>query len=656
MPIDPQLQELLDRWEDLRERGKEISAQELCREHPELLEELKRRIKALQAMSWLLDTDPSEGDDSSRPPLTLGRYRLDQLIGKGGFGQVWKGYDPDLQRIVAIKVPRPDRLSQKQARAFLEEARKVAQLRHPGIVPVHDVGYEGRYCYIVSDCVEGGSLAERLRSGRANWREATRLIAAIAETLAHAHQQGFVHRDIKPGNILLDLHGQPYLTDFGIAVNREELLAGFQQNSGTLAYMSPEQILGKPVDFRSDIYSLGVVLFEMLAGKRPYDDGTARNLREQILSPAPAYLRLHGVPAGLEQICQKCLQTKPEDRYATANEVAVALNDLLQPPRAKARGLPAVVLLLLILVGLLTTGFWMISDWHRHSSPLSFVNQTPPMPLVPVEPIRETAPLTPLEKPTTTKPPVDNEARPKVAAPAVSKAPAPPSSAPVTEKLATTPPLPSQREEAQKSLMRGIGLFESNKFQEAIPPLTEAIQHDPQLAAAYHRRGASYFNLGEIDKSLADFNQAIELDPQNAETWKHRALAHLRLTRFDEAMADAKEGLRLDSAHSTSYTSVMVMVYAARATDHSNHQRWKEAIADLTTILQLDPQNVTAHANRGVAHYNMRDFAQAIADFSNAIKLNPAVSSFYLHRSFAYRAVGRVKEAKADEEKARSLQ
>lgn len=662
MPIDPRLQELLDRWEDLWEKGNEISAQELCREHPELQEDLERQIDALRAMSWLL-----EDEDSSDPPLTLGRYRLDQVVGKGGFGQVWKGYDPDLRRVVAIKVPRPDRFSQDQVRAFLQEARRVAQLRHPGIVPVHDVGYDAQYCFIVSDFVEGGSLADRLRRGLPNWRETARLAAKIAKVLDHAHQQGFIHRDVKPANILLDLHGQPYLTDFGIAVRREELLGESRQSSGTLAYMSPEQILGKPVDSRSDIYSLGVVLFEMLTGKRPSDDDPTRSLREQALSPVLVSLRLQGVPAQLEQICQKCLQEKPEDRYATANEVAVSLNDLLQPSRAKTRLPLTIVLSLLILVALLTAGFWTISGWPHHSSPLPLVDQTQPKPPVSTEAARKTTPPPPLEKPTAIEPPVRVEPKPEVAIPSVSKdqarpqsPPMSPSSAPVVKQTPPTPPLsaqpPREVDESQKSLAKGIALFESNKFQEAITSLTEVIHHNPRLATAYHRRGASYFNLGETDKSLADFSQAVKLDPRNAESRKHRALAYLRLKQFDEGLADAKEGLRLDPADPTSYTSVMVMLYAARAADHGDHQRWKEAVTDLTTLLQLDPQNVTAYTNRGAAHFNMREFAQAIADFSKAIEINPTVSAFYQHRSYAYRAMGRVKEAKTDEEKAKSLQ
>ena len=160
MSEDPQIEQLLEHWEDLRQEGREVSAEELCHDHLELLKPLKRWIAVLKSTDWLTKDDSSDDrqEEEAWPelPRTLGRYRLDELIGTGGFGQVWKGFDPELQRIVAIKVPRPDRISSPdQAQKFLEEARKVAKLKHPGIVPVHDVGRDGDWFFIVSDFIDG---------------------------------------------------------------------------------------------------------------------------------------------------------------------------------------------------------------------------------------------------------------------------------------------------------------------------------------------------------------------------------------------------------------------------------------------------------------------------------------------------------------------
>ena len=257
------LADLLLRWEELRDRGLDTPASELCRERPHLTDELDRRIKALKVTSWMDKSIPA-GDDApgispptGEPRTLIGRYRLDALIAEGGFAQVWRGYDLELQRVVAVKVPKPSRLQSTDA--FMAEARRVARLKHPGIVPVFDVGREEDFCFIVSEFVEGGSLGEHLVNTPPTQEQAIRWVIEVAEALEYAHLHGVVHRDIKPANILIDHHNRALLADFGIAQSANK--AGQQALSlGTLRYMSPEQLEGKVVDPRADVFSLGVVL------------------------------------------------------------------------------------------------------------------------------------------------------------------------------------------------------------------------------------------------------------------------------------------------------------------------------------------------------------------------------------------------------------
>src|SRR5262249_33833704 len=200
----------------------------------------------------------------------------------GGFGRVYRGFDTWLERIVAVKVPRVDRpVTEGEVDQCRIEARKVARLRHPNIVPVHDVGREGATCFIVGEWVEGASLAARITADRPGCREAARIVAEVADALGHAHGAGFGHRDIKPGNILIDPRGRAFLTDFGIAAMEEDLLRDVT-TAGTLPYMAPEQLgegLG-PVDHRADLYALGVVLYELLTGWRPFRATTLMELRQ----------------------------------------------------------------------------------------------------------------------------------------------------------------------------------------------------------------------------------------------------------------------------------------------------------------------------------------------------------------------------------------
>src|SRR5574337_1017744 len=262
---------------------------------------------------------------------TLGPYRVLEQIGVGGMATVYKAYQPSMDRDVAIKIL-PHYLSQDAefAQRFQRDAHAIARLEHAHILPVYDYGESDGITYIAMRYVQAGTLRERIARGPLPLDEINRLVGQIGSALDYAHRLGIIHRDVKPSNVLIDDQGNTYLTDFGLArmMESSQQLTASGVGVGTPAYMSPEQGQGVKVDHRSDIYSLGVVLYEMVTGHVPYEAETPMGVvLKHISDPLPLPRKLApNVPEGVEKVILRALAKDPVHRFQTAGEMVEALS------------------------------------------------------------------------------------------------------------------------------------------------------------------------------------------------------------------------------------------------------------------------------------------------------------------------------------------
>jgi serine/threonine protein kinase len=228
-------------------------------------------------------------------PEKIGRYVIKSELGRGGMATVYRAFDPSFDREVAIKVLPREMLHDPQFRSrFEREIKLVAALEHPSIVPVYDVGEENEQPYFVMRYMPGGSLSNLIEQGKFSIQDTARIVEKIAQGLAYAHRKGVIHRDLKPDNILFDDNGEPFISDFGVAKFAEA--AGSLTGSGVIgtpAYMSPEQAQGGEIDGRSDVYGLGVMVYQMLTGQQPYSADTPMGVVvKHITDPVPEILKV----------------------------------------------------------------------------------------------------------------------------------------------------------------------------------------------------------------------------------------------------------------------------------------------------------------------------------------------------------------------------
>ena len=600
---------------------------------------------------------------------------------------MWKGYDLELRRAVAVKRPKPTRLgTTDRLERFVAEARRVAGLKHPGVVPVFDVGWDGDAAYIVSELVEGGSLADRIATSRPTVQESARLVAEVADTLAYAHRHGFLHRDIKPANILIDHHGRALVADFGIARSPDD---GDEPASfGTLAYMAPEQVEGKPADHRADIYSLGVVLYELLVGRLPHTAADPVSLRREIVSgPPPLIPASAGVPERLAAVCLKCLSRDPAARYQDAETLAHDLRAALgmRPPKRR-RMIVLAVAALTVVSSLASWGYfarqpapeprpttaeragaeWVFSVGGKVNDARRADDLAEPWPvhfaylhrdhtddrvtdagLVALEGfpdlrtlnlggakidgsglahLRGATKLTWLSLECTS---VTDAGLAHLSG-----------CTGLTYLNLLCTPVTDQAVETLLGFrkLEMVVLSSTNVTRQGVDrirsglPECRVVWEPPATLAAALSLGRLHWDKKQWHEAAAAFSEAIRLDPANAEAYHRRAGCWVNTKRVVDSLPDFDAAVRLDPKNPE--------VVKNRGIARLNLLRFDDAIADLKHALDLgpsDPQPYRAvlcqvYAQRAVQAGEGKKWVEAVADLDEAIKLEPANAGYFDRR------------------------
>lgn len=591
------------------------------------------------------------------------RYELISLLGQGGMGSVYKVKDRNLDSVFAVKVLRSDlALEQGAVKRFEQEAVAASQLTHPNLVAVYENGvtHDGEP-FLVMDYVSGENLSQLMsRDGYLSASRAIEIFIQLSDAIAHAHSKGVIHRDLKPSNVLVTKteNGADFvkIVDFGIA----KVLPASDKDAATLTqtgelfgsplYMSPEQCLGDRLDLRSDIYSIGCLMYEAVTGKPPFTGSNPIKIIFKHVNEPPPPIRKplsgHDVPIGLEAIILKCLEKSPDNRYQSAPEL---MHDLLllqegREPTCMKTGATTMTLrrrkkrLALYIAAcatLVTSLAACAALWHFQGP--TIINY-----------------FTPAKKEAERKPSLaDNEiindctrqikAHPKVAKYYVQRGQAYRSVREyqlalndLTMAIQLEPSAESYRERAWTYNMM-------QKWQEAIEDCDNAIKRDPSYADAYVSRARSYCALNNWEKALQDSEKAIKLGSPNSVTYTNHALALWKTGRVDEALKNLRKSLMLDS---TSYLALNM-----RSKIYAEIGKYDKAIEDLSAILAEKPDDFPRMAERADLYVKNKQYEEGAAEAKRLMSLSDHP---WGHRVLgrAYLGMGKINEALSELEAA----
>ncbi|MEO8071913.1 MAG: tetratricopeptide repeat protein [Acidobacteriota bacterium] len=632
------------------------------------------------------------------------RYTIDEFIVLGSFGAVYRATDQKLGRIVAVKILKPDLkedVAEEARELFRREAQAAGALNHSHIVAVTDVGEDFGIAYLVMEWLEGRTLEQELRQYRQiSLSDTKTILEQITGALTLAHEQNIVHRDIKPSNIHLGKPGEIFVKvlDFGIAkVTTSAANAIASRIAGTFAYMPPEQIEGKIIDARTDIYALGILLFQMLSGKLPFEKKSEDYLIRQQLTAKPPRLTEFNpeISSAIADVIDRSLAKNPDERQQSVIELCDSFVEAFEKENSMED-----------LSGEVFPNEEIIlqedekTNSHQEES-VEIVEDAKPTLVLSNQPSAD------FESNLSDSP--DNleiEAADRKADDILSK-----NAVPIVENLSPAqydfqPPtiwnsinkykIPIfgglfvllilvgwfavssysnyQSGNLAEHLRQGADYLEQKQYDQALSEFDRAVNADSNSAEAYKGRGDAYHFTGEDEKAIADYTEAINLGLNSAEIYRRRGFDQKSVLNFDKAIADYTDAIKLDTNDGESYAgrcqtyldnrqfdmaltdcskalelnSDDANAYVSRGNIYLSKNENDLAIADFNKTLNLQKDNAAAHLGRGNAYYNKENYGKALDDFSETIRLDSQNPSAYGLRGLIYQKTNRDEKAIAD--------
>jgi eukaryotic-like serine/threonine-protein kinase len=672
-----------ERWRQIEElylRAVDLNGEERAEVLAQASPEVRLRVEAMLAQptgSKLMDRPVWEIVPESSASIALGTqlgaYRIETVLGEGGMGVVYRALDTNLNRPVAVKFLSDDLADAASRRRFQREAQTASSLNHPHILTVHDAGEVDGRQYLVTEFVDGGTLRDWARAEKRGWTQIVELLVGVADGLAAAHEAGILHRDIKPANILVAKNGYAKLADFGLA----KLAAGSEGEItrtstehatrpglaiGTIAYMSPEQAAGKPLDARSDIFSFGVVLYELLAGQRPFAGANDLELMQTIIHGTPEPLSSE-IPAGLRQLVEKALEKDPAHRYQSMRDMVVDLRRLMRPSgETTASGAPArqtiawallAATVVLLIVGIAAWKFWPRAASRQIRSlavlPLRNVSRDPDqqyfadgMTDALTTGLAQVGALSVIARTSAMRYAGTQKTTPEIARELHVDAVVDGSVQRSGDHVLITAELVDGSNDRhlwakiyERDARDALGL--QNEVAQAIAgeiqvKLTPQEQVrlapprpvNPEAQEAY-LRGTYLRGRGDEAKSLQYLQQAVEKDPSYAAAWAALTIAYGMF--IDQGVISAKEGhpkeraavtraLELDDNSAEAHVALARML-------QDRDWNWAEADREFRRAIELNPSLAIAHPAFGEGLAARGRFEEALAEFRRALQLAP---------------------------------